>query len=358
MELVVAGPVNSLGYGIVVANVIHALSEVGVTVFYRPWPPDPEPLCRDDLWTFRGDVCASINNAYNRWNRDKPNHLPHLQIYHEWCLGGPWTGPTIGAPFFETQPIRHDAVLPLQKCHRVIATSTWAKATFADSGVPSDIVRFVGVDPKVFRVRRHVKKPGKFIYLHVGKYEIRKGIDVLIQAFGRVAKEYDDADLWLSVDNPFIDKWYGDLVSRIAGAGLGKGRQKVFQLHRRPRHSEVADLYRQVDAVVQPSRGEGFGLPALEALACGVPVAMTWNTGQEYGADLGTVSIPSGDLVPAFDGVFFDGTRKWRDVTEDSVFEALIKVREEPPVINRELLLKEHTWEAGAQRLKAYLEAL
>jgi glycosyltransferase involved in cell wall biosynthesis len=357
LEVVVAGPVNGLGYGVVCANVIHALTMAGVKVYHRPWPPAPDPLSHDDLWVFNGDVCESVRRAYDRWNADKPDHLPHLQIWHEWELGGPWKGPTIGAPFFETQPVRFDAVMPLQMCHRVIATSTWAKATLADAGVQSDLVRFVGVDPEVFRVRRH-KKRDKFTYLHVGKYEIRKGIDVLIQAFGRVVEEYPESDLWLSVDNPFIDKWYGDLVSRIAGAGLGKGRQKVFQLHRRPRHSEVADLYRQVDAVVQPSRGEGFGLPALEALACGVPVAMTWNTGQEYGADLGTVCIPSGDLVPAFDGTFFDGTRKWRDVTEDDVFNALLKVREEPPDINRELLLKEYTWKAGAKRLKTYLEGL
>lgn len=357
MKIVVAGPVNDLGYGIVTANVVHALTQVGVKVYYRPWPPEPGGLTQESLWAFNGAVCESVSNAYDRWNKYKPEALPHLQIYHEWCLGGPWKGPTIGMPFFETQPIRRDAVKPLRACHKVIVTSVWAAQVLRDSGVPADVVRYVGVDSQVFR-SKPMRSASRFVYLHVGKYEVRKGIDVLIQAFGRVAKQYKDADLWLAVDNPFVPCWYGELVKRISDAGLGRYKQqRVFQLHRRPRHSEVADVYNQVNAVVQPSRGEGFGCPALEAISCGVPTAMTWNTGQEYGRHLGTVEILSGDLEPAFDGVFFDGTRQWRDVKADDVYTAMVRLREDPPVVNREALA-DYTWLAGAERLKAYLEDL
>ena len=42
-----------------------------------------------------------------------------------------------------------------------------------------------------------------------------------------------------------------------------------------PRCAEIADLYRGARLLLCPSRYEGFGLPPLEAMACGTPVVVT-----------------------------------------------------------------------------------
>jgi glycosyltransferase involved in cell wall biosynthesis len=67
----------------------------------------------------------------------------------------------------------------------------------------------------------------------------------------------------------------------------------------------MANLYRQHHAVCQPSRGEGFGLVPLEALACGVPVMATACTGHAEhvtAENPGTVVVPTGPDAPVDDG--------------------------------------------------------
>lgn len=69
--------------------------------------------------------------------------------------------------------------------------------------------------------------------------------------------------------------------------------------------AETAELYRSYHLVCQPSRGEGFGLCPLEALASGVPVVATDVTGHsEYLTDRfrGFVRVPTGALAPIDDG--------------------------------------------------------
>jgi hypothetical protein len=69
--------------------------------------------------------------------------------------------------------------------------------------------------------------------------------------------------------------------------------------------SATAELYRSYHVVCQPSRGEGFGLCPLEALACAVPVVATDATGHsEYLADRnrGFVRVLTGPLAPIDDG--------------------------------------------------------
>ena len=57
---------------------------------------------------------------------------------------------------------------------------------------------------------------------------------------------------------------------------------------------DVAALFRSCDVLVHPYRGEGFGLPMLEAMACGLPVIAT-----DYGAGLDFCDETTGWLVPA-----------------------------------------------------------
>lgn len=356
MKLVVAGPANSLGYGVVCVNTIHALSKLGVEVYYHPWPEDdPDPLGWESLGAYRGAIWRSVEEAHSRWNKHKPDKMPHLHIWHEWQLGGPWSGPTIGMPFFETEPVREQALPPLRSCYKVVVPSRWARGVLDRSGVKADYVQYVGVDPKVYKPEPR-KRTKRFTFLHVGKYEVRKGIDVLLQAFNRFCAKDKDSQLWLLIDNPFYPKWYGEYLSRVTVAG-SRIHERVWPLRPRPTMHEMANLYRSVDAVVQPSRGEGFGLPALEALACGTPVAATAVSGHsEFVEQMGGVVIPAGDLVPALDGMFFrDPMKKWFDVDPAHVHKAMVELREKKP---KPKPPTEFTWMAGAKRLLDYLKGV
>jgi len=124
--------------------------------------------------------------------------------------------------------------------------------------------------------------------LFVGTLEPRKGIDVLLEAFATVASNDSAVELWL-VGQP---GWGLDAIETAL-------RDHPFAA-RIKRLGYVADdvlpaLYRTASVVAYPSRGEGFGLPVLEALACGALVVTSADTVMaEVAADT-AVLTPVGD---------------------------------------------------------------
>ncbi|HYB98559.1 MAG TPA: glycosyltransferase family 4 protein [Candidatus Limnocylindrales bacterium] len=72
-----------------------------------------------------------------------------------------------------------------------------------------------------------------------------------------------------------------------------------FDLHLRPPRSQIADLFRRCSAFVSPTWSESFGLPALEAMACGAPVVTTETLGAREYASAGVNCL----LVPPRDPV-------------------------------------------------------
>lgn len=101
--------------------------------------------------------------------------------------------------------------------------------------------------------------------LHVGTLERRKNVDVLLAAFRAVLSKDPGTQLVLA-GAPGVG-W--DEIAATHEALLASG--DVVVTGYLP-DEEVAALVRGAGAFVYPSRYEGFGLPPLEALACGVPV--------------------------------------------------------------------------------------
>jgi hypothetical protein len=116
-----------------------------------------------------------------------------------------------------------------------------------------------------------VRPPGLRL-LFVGRLEERKGIDVLMQAFAGVLREFPDVVLDVVGDGNV--PWFGPTkfhdVYKTWPIAAAIGASAVF-------HGKVADaalrgFLAQADAVVVPSRFESFGLIALEAFAFAKPV--------------------------------------------------------------------------------------
>ena len=104
---------------------------------------------------------------------------------------------------------------------------------------------------------------GRPYLLHVGVCTTRKRIDVLLDVFALARKRYPDLRL-AQIGGP----WTPEQCEQIDRLGVAADVVQVRGLERRT----IAALYRRAAMLLQPSEAEGFGLPVIEALACGATV--------------------------------------------------------------------------------------
>lgn len=113
--------------------------------------------------------------------------------------------------------------------------------------------------------------------LHVGSTIERKRIDVLLRAFARVREVFPGARL-LRVGGPFTERQH----ERARRLELLESIVVLPPIDR----NILAAIYRRAALMLLPSEREGFGLPAVEALACGTPVVLSdLNVMREIGGD-------------------------------------------------------------------------
>jgi glycosyltransferase involved in cell wall biosynthesis len=136
--------------------------------------------------------------------------------------------------------------------------------------------------------------PGGPFLLHVGSNIPRKRIDVLLDVFAAVRAAVPGLRL-VQVGGP----WPAADAARIDRLRVGARVTQVRGLTR----DQLAELYRRAAVVLVPSEAEGFGLPVIEALACGsAVVASDLPVLREVGGPA-TVFRPVGDVAGWADAV-------------------------------------------------------
>jgi glycosyltransferase involved in cell wall biosynthesis len=116
------------------------------------------------------------------------------------------------------------------------------------------------------RVRERYQIRGRFV-LFAGNVKPHKNLERLIRAFARVKLQPGRNDLRLVLIGDDVSR-YGSLRRTVEEAGV---RPDVRFFGFVP-HRTLAALYRMASVFAFPSLYEGFGLPPLEAMACGTPV--------------------------------------------------------------------------------------
>ncbi len=158
--------------------------------------------------------------------------------------------------------------------------SEFVRGMYVESGVDPERVRVLpnGVDVERFRPDGEalpLDDVRGLRFLFVGGLVARKGPDLLLDAWRRAFADRDDVTLVVK------DFGVGGVYRRAAGrddlrAYAESGvLPRVLLLDDELSEDEMAALYRACNVLVHPYRGEGFGMPVLEAMACGLPTIVT-----------------------------------------------------------------------------------
>lgn len=179
----------------------------------------------------------------------------------------------------------------------VVTVSEASRARIArDFGVEPARMQVIpnGIDHDVFFPTAQTRREEALIVATASSDLPLKGVDVLIAAFCELARARPDVSLAL------VGRLReGPVRAAIEQAGLGPRIRVVSGLT----HQELADYYRRATLVAVPSRFEGFGFPAAEAMACGAPVvATTGGALPEVVGDAGWV-VPAGDAEALTEGM-------------------------------------------------------
>jgi glycosyltransferase involved in cell wall biosynthesis len=320
MQLNLTAPINQLGYGVAGLNILKALWEEGVEVSLFPvgGRQNIQVTNQDDATV----VHRSIHLAENAFDRNAPS----VRLWHQNDLAQHvGKGPHIGFPIFELDTFTQQEKHHLSCCDILFVCSHWAKKVIVDqlekikggtawSEAYTDVVP-LGVDANLFPPTNPTKKD-KVVFFNCGKWEVRKGHDILIRAFQMAYMHNPNIELWMMCTNPFNTpeesyRWQ-QLYNHPA----------VRLIPRANTQQEVYNIMAQTDCGVFPSRGEGWNLELLEMMSVGRHVITT-----NYSAHTEFCNVKNCRLVDvrgteaAYDNKWFFGQGNWAKIDENTIFD-------------------------------------
>ena len=247
--------------------------------------------------------------------------------------------------------------------------SHWAQKIAIANGLDQDTVAVVpeGVDGQLFYPNLNPKEKKSFRFLTIGKYESRKNILTVIQAFQQAFGSDPGVELIIKSDY-FKDgeKKRQSLLSLINDYSC----ENIHLIWGHYSREAIAELYRSSDAFVLPTRAEAWGLPIIEAMACGIPVITTFYSGQteflQHGSS-SVIKIPY-ELIPITDpeyqGYYPEMDRDyglWADVRAADLAQAMIQTRHDSArysaeaIKNSTRIREEFSWHNSAVKSLDFL---
>jgi glycosyltransferase involved in cell wall biosynthesis len=305
-----------IGYSIHSEEMALQLIAHGVDLSYRPtpWP-------RDSI--IENPVLDAISQ---RPPYDDAPQISYEQADLFYTAHRAWK---IGWTMLEVDGIPSRWVAACNRMDEIWVPSHWGMERFAACGVTRPIrVMPLGYDAVRFRTDiPSVRASERFTFLSVFEWGERKAPELLLRAYASAFGAEDDVLLLLRVSN---SDGHVKVHEQIEELKLPKSGPPVALLYNHHiAAKQLGTLYRSADAFVLPTRGEGWGMPILEAMACGLPVIATaWSGPSEFFHESVGYPVVLKGLVPADAKCpYYEGFR-WADPDPDDLVAKMRRVYE------------------------------
>jgi autotransporter strand-loop-strand O-heptosyltransferase len=244
--------------------------------------------------------------------------------------------------------------------------SNWQKECAIEQGYPSERVKVVpeGVHQDIFYPEKvdllDDYNDGRFKFLLFGRWDYRKSTTEIIETFLKTFDKDEPVDLIASIDNPFSVDGMDSTEERLKHYGFKDDRIKIKSFVSREDYIK----YMKIGHVfLSCARSEGWNLPLIEAMACGIPsIYSDWGGQLEFAKGLGyPVKVIEERPYNIGEGkTFNDGSDKYEGNYCEPDYNDLSKVMREVyenyqecrinSLIESEVIRKNFNWENAAEK--------
>ena len=319
MRLNINTPIGFTGYGVAGLNLCKELSKDSKISLFPIGNINVESQEDYDL------VSDLIDNQQSCEYEAK-----NIKIWHQFdLLNHIGRGEYTAFPFFELDTLKPNEIHHLNFPDKIIVASQWAKDVLINNGIKKPIyIVPLGVDRSIFHENQPEipeLKTNAYKFLMAGKWEVRKGYDILVNLFNSAFTEQDDVELWIlgsSHESCFqkkeLDEWHGHYMnSRL--------KNKIKILPRVPSQKDVARIMGNADCGIFISRAEGWNLELLEMMSTGKSVITTnYSAHTEFATKDNSMLVDIDSTEKAYDGKWFHGDGNWAKlgkVQQDSIID-------------------------------------
>lgn len=230
----------------------------------------------------------------------------------------------IGFTMLEVDGLPPEWVRQANQMDEIWVPSNFNKQTFLESGVKKPIhIIPLGIDPEYFspEIIGH-KIPNTFTFLSIFEWGERKAPELLLKAFNDEFRSSEPVCLICKTNNfdpsVSIEKAISEIGLKSNGGRIIVGKNRILKRY------ELGVLYRSADCFVLPTRGEGWGMPILEAMASGLPVISTnWSSQTDFINNANSIPLDVERLIPAIAKCpYYDGFR-WAQPSYEALRKAM-----------------------------------
>jgi GT2 family glycosyltransferase len=223
----------------------------------------------------------------------------------------------------------------------------------------------LGVDTHYFHPGgvAHRSPNEELVYLSVLEWGERKAPELLLQAFSEEFSVKEPVRLVCKISNRDRALSVREEIRKLGLSSSGGRISYLFNMD--IPHCQLPALYRSADCFVSTSRGEGWGMPLLEAMACGLPaIATDWGGHQEFFDERVGYPLRIRGTVPAVARCPYYEGHRWADPDPEHLRHLLRWVyehREEAAERGSRAALEASqrwTWESTARAIVERLKAI